>query len=45
MHPGVVAQASATIDRLTNSTFHLGVGTGENMNEDEGSVNYHKKIA
>ena len=33
MHPGVVAQASATIDRLTNSTFHLGVGTGENLNE------------
>ena len=31
MHPGVVAQASATIDRLTKSTFHLGVGTGENM--------------
>ena len=22
MHPGVVAQASATIDRFTNSTFH-----------------------
>ena len=33
MHPGIVAQASATIDRLTNSTFHLGVGTGENLNE------------
>ena len=25
MHPGVVAQASATVDRLSNSTFHLGV--------------------
>lgn len=33
MHPAIVAQASATIDRLTNSTFHLGVGTGENLNE------------
>ena len=33
MHPGVVAQASATVDRLTDSIFHLGVGTGENMNE------------
>ena len=33
MHPGVVAQASATIDRLSQSTFHLGVGTGENINE------------
>jgi coenzyme F420-dependent glucose-6-phosphate dehydrogenase len=33
MHPGVVAQAAATVDRLTNSTFHLGVGTGENINE------------
>lgn len=33
MHPGVVAQAAATIDRLSTSTFHLGVGTGENINE------------
>ena len=33
MHPGVVAQAAATVDRLTKSTFHLGVGTGENINE------------
>jgi coenzyme F420-dependent glucose-6-phosphate dehydrogenase len=33
MHPAIVAQASATIDRLTNKTFHLGVGTGENLNE------------
>jgi coenzyme F420-dependent glucose-6-phosphate dehydrogenase len=33
MHPGVVAQAAATIDRLSKSTFHLGVGTGENINE------------
>ena len=33
MHPAIVAQASATIDRLSNSTFHLGVGTGENLNE------------
>jgi len=33
MHPGVVAQAAATIDRLSPSTFHLGVGTGENLNE------------
>ena len=33
IHPGVIAQASATVDRLTNSTFHLGVGTGENINE------------
>ena len=33
MHPGVVAQAAATVDRLSSSTFHLGVGTGENINE------------
>jgi len=32
-HPGVVAQAAATIDRLSNGRFHLGVGTGENINE------------
>ncbi len=32
-HPGVVAQAAATIDRLSNGRFSLGVGTGENINE------------
>ncbi len=32
-HPAVVAQAAATIDRLSNGRFRLGVGTGENLNE------------
>lgn len=32
-HPGVVAQAAATIDRLSDGRFSLGVGTGENINE------------
>ncbi len=32
-HPGVVAQASATLDRLSAGRFNLGVGTGENLNE------------
>jgi G6PDH family F420-dependent oxidoreductase len=32
-HPAVVAQASATIDRLSGGRFNLGVGTGENINE------------
>lgn len=32
-HPAVVAQAAATIDRLSNGRFTLGVGTGESLNE------------
>jgi coenzyme F420-dependent glucose-6-phosphate dehydrogenase len=32
-HPAVVAQAAATIDRLSNGRFELGIGTGENLNE------------
>ncbi len=32
-HPAVVAQAAATIDRLSNGRFSLGIGTGETLNE------------
>ena len=32
-HPGVVAQAAATLDRLSAGRFRLGIGTGENLNE------------
>ena len=32
-HPAMIAQAAATIDRLSNGRFFLAVGTGENINE------------
>ncbi|MEM7271608.1 MAG: TIGR03557 family F420-dependent LLM class oxidoreductase [Actinomycetota bacterium] len=31
-HPAMIAQAAATVDRLSAGRFFLGVGTGENIN-------------
>lgn len=32
-HPALAAQAAATLERLSNGRFSLGLGTGENLNE------------
>ena len=33
-HPAVVAQQAATLQILTDGRFTLGLGSGENLNDD-----------
>ena len=47
-HPAMIAQAAATVDRLSNGRFFLPVGTGENINEGPLGFNfpgYKERIA
>jgi G6PDH family F420-dependent oxidoreductase len=39
-HPAIIAQASATIDRLSKGRFTLGVGNGESINETPLGINF-----
>ncbi|MGH7195617.1 MAG: TIGR03557 family F420-dependent LLM class oxidoreductase [Candidatus Saccharimonadales bacterium] len=39
-HPAVVAQAAATIDRLSGGRFALGIGNGEKINEAPLGLNF-----
>ncbi len=44
-HPAVLAQTCATLDRLSNGRFNLGIGAGEAMNLDPFGIEWDKPVS
>lgn len=44
VHPAVLAQKCATLDKLSNGRFNLGIGAGEAMNLDPFGIDWDKPV-